>query len=435
MTEPATPERGAVELPDGPLSGLKVVDVTIAVQGPHAGAFLSDMGAEVVKIEPPGGELNRYFRGSAFDHPMEVMGSQFASMNRGKRGICLDAHTELAQEVVHRLVAEADIFVTNYRDEALIRMGMGYEELSALNPRLIWARVSGFGDLGPEAGKSMLDGAAQARSGLAAISGPADGSPMPPGAAVADHGGAVQLSLGIMTALYARERTGRGQEVNTSSLGAMMWLQAWEIAHTDMTGQSIKRSGSHHPSVMGPYGVYQTKDGSSFFFAVANSDTAWDEFWIFVDQPGVVLNPLWNTPAKRIGSAGSEEGLEEIRARMRVAFASKTTAEWTEFLSGQPDIVYEQVQDYDGLLADPQVAANSYLQEVDVPNYGPAKMVTNVVHMSDTPGSGARRPPPRVGQHTAEVMTDLGFSEDQIAEVVAQVEGAIEETIALVIGD
>ena len=136
------------------------------------------------------------------------MGTQYVAMNRGKRGIVVDAHSELGREVLHRLVDQADVFVTNYRREALERMGLGYDELRAANPRLVYARVSGFGPLGPDADKAMLDGAAQARGGLAAISGPTDGPPMPPGAAIADHTGAMQLALGVMTALYARERTG-----------------------------------------------------------------------------------------------------------------------------------------------------------------------------------------------------------------------------------
>ena len=169
------------------------------------------------------------------------MGTQYVAMNRGKRGIALDVHSDLGREVLRRLVAGADVFVTNYRREALERMDLGYAELAALNPRLVYARVSGFGPLGPDADKAMLDGAAQARSGVAAISGPADGPPMPPGAAMADHTGAMQLALGVMTALYARERTGRGQEVNTSSLGAMMWVQAWEIT---LTGMATSRCGA-----------------------------------------------------------------------------------------------------------------------------------------------------------------------------------------------
>lgn len=422
------------ELPLGPLTGIKVVDFTVAVQGPHAAAYLADMGADVVHVEPPGGELNRYVRTPGFLHGMEVMGTQHVAMNRGKRAIAVDAHTDVGREVLHRLVADADVFVTNYRREALERMALGYEELSALNPELVYARVSGFGPLGPDSDKAMLDGAAQARGGLSAITGPADGPPNPPGAAVADHAGATQLALGIMTALFARSRTGRGQEVNTSSLGALMWIQAWEIANADMADELPRRAGPHHPMLACPYGVYLTADGGAFLLAVAMTDEAWDAFWIFAGIPEAVLDDRWDTAAKRIGARGTADGVDEIRSLMRRAFASHSTSEWEAFLADQPEIIVERVQAYEDVLADPMVEANGYLAEVDVPNFGPAKVVTNVVHLGGTPGIGVQRPPPLLGQHTAEIMADLGFGDEEIRAVVAASESAADEIVTEVLG-
>jgi crotonobetainyl-CoA:carnitine CoA-transferase CaiB-like acyl-CoA transferase len=356
-------------------------------------------------------------------------------MNRGKRGIVVDAHSDLGREVMRRLLARADVFVTNYRREALERMGLGFDELAALNPRLVYARVSGFGAHGPDADKAMLDGAAQARGGLAAISGPSDGPPMPPGAAIADHAGSMQLALGVMTALFARERTGRGQLVDTSSLGALMWMQAWEITHTTMSTETLRRQGQHNPSILCPYGVYETKDGGAFLLAVAMSDASWDDFWLFVDRPEVVLDARWDNGAKRIGARGRRDGVDEIRSLVREAFASRTTAEWTAFFAGQPEIIHERVQGYDELVVDPQVAANGYLADVDVPRFGPARVVTNVVQLSDTPGNGASRPPPELGEHTAEVLQELGFTAAEVDEVATAGIGAVELIIAAIFDD
>jgi crotonobetainyl-CoA:carnitine CoA-transferase CaiB-like acyl-CoA transferase len=417
----------------GPLTGIRVVDMTVAVQGPHAAAYLADMGADVVHVEPPGGELNRYARSPGFLHSMDIMGTQHAAMNRGKRSLAIDAHGELGRDVLHRLVAASDVFVTNYRREALERMGLGYGELSALNPRLVYARVSGFGPAGPDADKAMLDGAAQARGGLSAISGPPDGPPNPPGAAVADHTGAMQLALGVMTALFARSRTGRGQEVNTSSLGALMWIQAWEIANATMSDVPARRAGQHHPMIPCPYGVYETADGGAFLLAVAVADESWDAFWTFAGMPEMVLDDRWDTAAKRIGARGTFDGVDEIRAATREAFGRHTTAEWDAFFSDQPEIIYEKVATYQDLLADPMVAANGYLAEIEVPNFGPGRVVTNVVQLGDTPGVGVQGPPPTLGQHTAEIMTGLGFDADQIASVVEASTEAARAVIGLVV--
>ncbi len=402
-----------------PLSGIRVLEMATAIQGPGAALYLADMGAEVIKVEPPVGDGSRYHRGAHNTLPTEAMGAQFISMNRGKRSVSIDFHTELGRGVVERLLGQTDVFLTNFRASALKRMGLDFATLHARYPKMIHASVNGFGPLGPDADKAMLDGAAQARGGVIALTGPADGPAMPPGAAIADTAGAMQFALAVMTALFARERTGVGQQVQSSSLGAQLFLQMWELQHSIITGQTLMRAGGHHPNILSPYGVYQTRDGGAFLFAVAMSDESWFAFCDFAGLPDLAADPCWNNGGKRIGYAGDSTNVDIARKRMSEGFAKRTTAEWTTFLATQPEIVYERVRDYMEVLADPQNIANDYIVDMDLPVIGPSKVVGNLINLSETPGS-VKGPPPALGEATAEVMRRLGFNDAEIDSVVKQ---------------
>lgn len=313
----------------GPLQGLTVVELATAIQGPAVGLYFANMGADVVKVEPPMGDLSRYHRGVNNALPPDAYGSQFVAMNKGKRSVQADLKTDLGEALMDRLLQRADVFVSNFRASALSRMGLDLDDLSARYPQLVVGHVNGFGPRGPDADKAMLDGAAQARGGIASMSGHLGETPTPPGVAIADHAGAMQLALACVTALHARVSTGRGQVVRTSSLGAQLWLQMWELQHSYLTGTQLEREGSHHPNIKAPYGVYMTKDGIAVLFVVAMTDEAWTDFWIFVDKPDALLMSEWDTAGKRIGMAGSDTALPEIRALVSEAFLSRTMAEST----------------------------------------------------------------------------------------------------------
>jgi len=401
----------------GPLDHIKVVEMALAIQGPAAGLYLRDMGADVIKVEPPLGDMSRYFRGVNNNLPNEAVGSQFIAMNRGKKSVCLDIHTPLGREAVKRMLKEADVFLSNYRESALSRMGLGYEDAKALNPKRIYATVNGYGPQGPQADKSMFDGAAIARAGLASVTGAPDGSPIAPGATVADTAGAMQLALGIVTALVSRAQTGNGQRVQTSALGAQLWLQMWELSHVWLTGELLERSGPHHANMPGPYGFYETASGDHFLFAAAQTNEAWDAFWIFVDDPIESINPKWNLPIKRFGQGVTGQAAEEIREKMVAAFKSKTTPEWIEFLGGQPDIVYEKVQNYDEVRVDAQALANDYIESIEVAHAGKTSIVGNLMTFSETPSS-TRGGPSDLGAATEATLAALGFSAAEIKSVV-----------------
>ena len=399
-----------------PLEGIKVLEMTVAVQGPSAGLYLRDMGAEVVKLEPPLGDGSRYVRAQQNNTPDGTVAPQYVAANRGKRSICLDISTKTGRKAVHALLKDADVFLTNYRLPALKKMGLDYESLKAQHPMLIHASVNGFGPEGPDADKAMLDGVAASRGGLVHHTGYADRESCLPGAIIIDTAGAMQLALGTMTAIVARERHGVGQQVQTSALGTALWLQQWELTHVAMTGASLERSGNHHANIRGFYGVYQTKDGGEIMLAQVMDAEAWDALAIFADAFELSLDPRFQTPGQRLGEGLTEASTAELRAILRKAFAAKNTEEWVEFLYTQPEIIWEKVRSWAEVLKDSQAHANNYFTSVNIPGVGATQTVGNLVSLSATPGS-PKGNPPELGEGNDELLIAAGLSREEISEI------------------
>lgn len=411
------------------LEGLLVVEMTIAVQGPAAALYLRDMGAQVVKVEPPMGDASRYGRGRDNETPDGTMGPQFVAVNRGKRSVCLDIATEQGQVALHALLARADVFLTNYREPALEKMGLSYDVLHKKYPDLVYASVNGFGPRGADAGKAMLDGAAASRGGLVHHTGYPDRPPTLPGAILVDTAGAMQLALGVMTALLARERHGGGQRVQTSALGTTLWLQQWELTHTSMTGTNLSRSGNHHPNIKGPYGVYNTSDGGAIMIAQTMDYECWDALCIFAETWELAIDPRFQTPGQRLGEGITEADSEEVRKILTQAFASKTTAEWTTFLYTQPEIVWEKVRSWTEVLQDEQNIANDYITSINIPGLGSRRTVGTLVHLSETPG-GPKGDPPELGEGNDEILASLGIPAADRESLAAHATQVREEVLA-----
>jgi CoA:oxalate CoA-transferase len=416
-----------------PLTGITVLEMSVALQGPAAGLYLRDMGADVIKIEPPEGDAGRYHRGVNNTTPADALGPGFIAANRGKKSVSLDIHSAEGRAVVERLLAKADVFLSNYRESFLEKLGLDYETLAPKYPQLVYAHVNGFGPQGPDKDKAMLDGVAQARGGLISLTGVPGETPLLLGAAVADLGGAMHLALGVMTGLFARAQHGKGQKVTTSALGTMLWLQQWELQQRMITGKPLTANGSHVPNMEGPYGVYDTKDGGSFMFANAMGEESWDAFCIFCELFELIGDKDWDTPGKRLGGSGVGQSPEAVRALFKEGFARKTTKEWIDFMYSQPELILERVRSHDDVLTDEQNIANEYIVPMTMPIIGDSRVVGNLVRLSETPGS-VKGPAPVLGDDTAAVMTDLGFDNSTI-DAVTERAATIREEIFQAIAD
>ncbi|CAE7834989.1 fldA [Symbiodinium necroappetens] len=394
------------------LEGIRVVELATALQGPLAAQYLSDHGATVIKIEPPTGDASRFVGVyPSPGHAEQVRGSQFISANRGKLSVCLDLKTPFGHNAAATLVATADVFLTNLRQPALERLALDADTLEKRHPDLIYARATGFGPFGPDADKAMIDGAAQARGGITALSG-SSVSPTPPGCMLADTSGALTLALGVLTGLTGRLLTGHAHRVDTSALGTQLYLQSWELQHAMLGGEKSTAAGAHHALLNGLYGVYQTSDEGQLFIGVFQEFGAWQRFWTFAGLPEVGEDQRWNDLAQQFTI--DEATLEQLRAYATEAIAAKGTEEWTDFLAREPRIIWEQVRDFDGVFADPQNIANRHIASLNIDAHSETTpTVGNPVMVGGNP-CDEYAPPPGIGDHTMDILSGVGISSAEI---------------------
>jgi crotonobetainyl-CoA:carnitine CoA-transferase CaiB-like acyl-CoA transferase len=395
---PETPEK-----PSAALAGMRVLDCTHVLAGAWCSLLLADLGADVVKIEPPQGEVTRPHIGPfcAFDF-----------VNRNKRAIAVDFARPLGAEAVRRLAKSADVWVENFRPGALDRMGLGYQDLRQVNPSLIYASISGFGSTGPYRERGGLDLIAQAMSGIMSFTGEPDGAPMSAGVPLADLNAGTFAALGILAAWAHRQKTGEGQRVETSLLESALAYTVWEAGIYLTTGEVAQRKGSRH-RLASPYEAFRTRDGR-VVVGVSNQ-RLWLRFCEVLGQPSLDQDARFCDPLSRL--AHRDALRDEIEARL----VQEDTKSWVEKIVAK-GIPCGPIQDIAQALTDPHVRARGMLVEV-----GGRQFVGSPVKLSRTPPE-VRRGPADLGQHSREVFLEAGFTGEEIERLVR--EGAIVDCAA-----
>jgi crotonobetainyl-CoA:carnitine CoA-transferase CaiB-like acyl-CoA transferase len=389
------------------LEGVRVLSFTQFLLGPSGVQFLADLGADVIKIEPPGGRLwERHWSGSnLFLNDVSVF---FLLAHRNQRSLTLDLKKPAALAVARRLAERADVLVQNFRPGVMARFGLDYETLQALNPRLIYVSASGYGDSSPYRDRPGQDLLMQALSGLASISGRAGQPPTPVGTAVIDQHGAALLALGVLAALLERARTGQGLHVEVSMLRAALDLQL-EVATYFLNGARLEKSPTPLASMFHPppYGVYETTDGH---LALSMS-------------PLSLLQEVLELPAlaRYAGVTWNFEAREEVARLLQPVIRSRTTAEWLQVLVPR-GVWAAPILTHAETFADPGVQAADAVEEITHPVAGPVRLLRFPVEFS-TGRAAVRRPPPMPGEHTEEILRECGYTDAEIERLRA--EGAV----------
>ncbi|HEX3765058.1 MAG TPA: CoA transferase [Kofleriaceae bacterium] len=384
----------------GALHGIQVVELAQIMAGPTCGLMLADLGADVIKVEKlPGGDDTRAYR----DPTVRGEPASFMILNRNKRSIAVNLKTPGGLEVVKRLLAGADVVIENYRKGTLDRLGLGYDVVSRLNPRLVYCAVSGYGRTGPYADKGGFDLIAQGFAGIMSVTGEPGGPPAKSGTSVADINAGILAALGIVSALVARATTGRGQLVETSLMEAAVQQTYWQAAMFFATGVNPGPTGSAH-LLTAPYQAFATRDG---WINLGGANQAnWERIARVIGRPELAADPRFATNADRMRHR------DELVALIAEPLRTRPSADWIAAFEaeGVPAGPVNRIGD---MLADPQVAAREMVLEVDHPRAGRTRALGMPIKFSDA-RADMTRPAPLLGQHSREVLDQLGYAAAEV---------------------
>jgi crotonobetainyl-CoA:carnitine CoA-transferase CaiB-like acyl-CoA transferase len=380
------------------LDGIRVLDFTQYQAGPYGTALLADFGADVIKIERPGGEPGRTNQPS-----IDGVSAFFLANNRGKRSLCLDLANAGAKEVVRRLILGADAFVHNLKPGAMEKLGLGYDDVRRINPRIVYAAVSTYGPKGRKREMTGVDLIAQAESGIMSVTGIPGGPALPVGIAMADALGGINVAFGVIAALLARERGGRGQAVHVSLVGGLLGLQAWELQNYLLSRVASPRGGRSHPLVKTIWQSFAAADGE---LVVAEVSDSWAGICRVIDRPELAGEERFRSVGRRLKNRA------ELLAILEEAFHRGPVEKWVNKLRAE-GVLAAPVRTYAHIAEDPDTRADGYIRILDHPDKGPIEVSGPFLHFSETPAS-IRGAAPGLGQHTNEVLGECGYPAAEI---------------------
>ncbi|MCY4078407.1 MAG: CoA transferase [Acidobacteria bacterium] len=399
MTETsATTDRSATAA--GPLDGVTVLDLTRVLSGPYCTMMLADMGARVLKVEQPGKGDDTRAWGPPFQ---EGESAYFLSINRNKESVTLNLKHPDGRRVLDELIARADVLVENFRPGTLDRMGLGYREVSARRPDLVYCSISGFGQTGPRRSEPGYDAVLQGEGGLMSITGSDDGPGYRLGVAIADIASGMFAAYGVAVALLARHRTGRGQLVDVAMLDAVAALLTYQAGIYFATGTAPPRLGNRHPTIT-PYETLEAADGD--LVVAAGNDQLWRTFCGVIGLDALADDPRFRTNRDRVAARAELHAILVERLRTRPA------AEWLAELKAA-GVPCGAVRDLAEVYSDPQIIERAMVVASQHPVAGAIRQLGVPVKLGETPGA-VRTPPPVLGQHTRDVLAELGFADAEI---------------------
>jgi CoA:oxalate CoA-transferase len=385
---------------NGPFSGLLVVDLTRVLAGPYCAMMLGDMGARVIKIEPPvKGDDSRHYGPYLTAPSGKVKSGYFISVNRGKQSIALDLKSDADRKVFEALLARADIVIENYRGGTMEKLGYGYDTLKDRYPKLIYAAVSGFGHTGPYAKRPAYDMIAQAMGGVMSLTGHPGTAPVRVGTSTGDITAALFATIGIVTALYDREKTGRGQKVDVGMLDAQVAVLENAITRYVATGEVPGKLGNRHPSIA-PFAAFATGDGH--IAIAAGNDDLWTRTAKVLGRDDLLADDRFRTNPSRVAH------VEAMTAEMEKALAARPSKEWLALLeaAGMPCGPLNDVAD---VMADPQVLARNMIVRSLDPDLGPIRMQGNPIKLSGHEDATTRGAAPDLDEDRAAILRELGL--------------------------